>query len=154
MSGPHPLASTLCASGAVSGSVCCMAGCGQSRSQCDETEDVCNHRGGGALTTKANCCPSAIRSAGMLCSAARGPPCMLPTPEQAAHAAAGGTAVTAECEGAVNPTGTCTQWCKEHVKEHHCRSCACVPCGFCKESAAEAIAATAATAAAAATAPT
>jgi len=115
---------------------------------------VCNHRGGGALTTKANCCPSAIRSAGMLCSAARGPPCMLPTPEQAAQAAAGGPAVTAECEGAVNPTGTCTQWCKEHVKEHHCRSCACVPCGFCKESAAAATAATAATAAAAATAPT
>ena len=48
---------------------CCTLGCGQSRVQCAETHDVCEGRNRGDATTKANCCPSAIRKAAVPCSA-------------------------------------------------------------------------------------
>ena len=44
------------------GSVCCTAGCGQSRVQCAETADVCSGSRRGDLTTKANCVRAAPRS--------------------------------------------------------------------------------------------
>merc|ERR1719502_577716 len=65
-SSPPP---TPCLNGKLSadGTVCCTGGCGQSREQCGDTHDVCQAKGR-ADTTRANCCPSAIRSTGKYCS--------------------------------------------------------------------------------------
>ena len=61
--------------------ICCTAGCGQSRKQCAETADVCDGTRRGDQTTKANCCPSIIKEKGNVCRAsgrdARAP-CVLP----------------------------------------------------------------------------
>lgn len=61
--------------------ICCTAGCGQSRKQCAETADVCDGTRRGDQTTKANCCPRVIREAGHVCRTsgrdARAP-CVLP----------------------------------------------------------------------------
>ena len=55
------------------GGVCCKRGCGQSRQMCLEAIDVCNQ----GTTTKAMCCPSAIRAAAVPCTPEQGPPCVV-----------------------------------------------------------------------------
>ena len=61
-----------------SATACCTAGCGQVRNACNETSDVCTGTGHrGDHTTRSNCCPSAIRASGLLCSPTQGPPCAM-----------------------------------------------------------------------------
>ena len=61
----------------ISTGVCCTTGCGQSRLQCSETDDVCKGTHRGDATTKANCCPSVIRAAGERCAPGRDAPCVV-----------------------------------------------------------------------------
>ena len=57
--------------------VCCAKGCGQSREQCQETDDVCKGTRKGDETTKANCCPSVIKASAVKCSTNWGTACVL-----------------------------------------------------------------------------
>eukprot|EP00316_Scyphosphaera_apsteinii_P012138 CAMPEP_0119322092 /NCGR_PEP_ID=MMETSP1333-20130426/57266_1 /TAXON_ID=418940 /ORGANISM="Scyphosphaera apsteinii, Strain RCC1455" /LENGTH=419 /DNA_ID=CAMNT_0007329235 /DNA_START=18 /DNA_END=1277 /DNA_ORIENTATION=+ len=134
-------ASLLCSDGVVSsdGATCCTTGCGQSRNQCTETDDVCKGTRRGDQTTKDNCCPMFIQAAALSCSEERGAPCIMPAVPRVPPMIKPSTPPVACVSQFKNPqmilkdstVEMCISKCNASQAEMQCLGCRCRACQFC-----------------------